>query len=781
MNWSGGQIMLLSKANWNFIGKEKVNFKWDDSSQVSPIIEELLLQRGITTKQAVSKFLKPDLNDLHSPDNLLSIDKAVKRVQIAIQQGEKVLVFGDYDADGVTATTVMIKALQELGAQCDYYIPNRFTEGYGPNEAAFRQAHREGYTLIITVDTGIAAVEEAKVAKELDIDLIITDHHEVQKELPDCYAIIHPKCSPDYLFQELAGVGVAFKFAQALLGYVPKHLLSFVAIGTVADLVPLLDENRILVYYGLKELANTTHYGLKALKQTANIDGIVTEEDIGFVIGPRLNAVGRLQSADMAVELMLTEDPEEAKTIAEEMEVLNRERQQLVQQIVEEAERMLANEAEQGVIVVAKEGWNEGVLGIVASKLVRKWDKPAIVLSIKADQGIAKGSARSIPAFDLFQNCMKVSHLFQQFGGHSQAAGMTLEIAQVKPLHQALNEQIMQLLSEEDYKQELSINSTLPVSQVTLSLIEAIQQLAPFGMHNLKPLFHIKAVPEQPRQIGSMKNHLKLQFKADDKQLDAIGFGIGELYHYLTPRTPINIVGELTINEWNGNRKPQLMIQDMSIDEWQLFDHRGKRQTNLELFVHASPLIYSVGDEQRAQSLGVPHQTYEDDWSSIGELDTLFIFTMPSCLNDLEEVLKQTKPKNIHVCYYVEDSTYLRAFPTRDDFKWMYGFLQQQKVVSLDQELPAFSHTKGWSKEKLLFIIHVFYELRFIHIEGRKIQLVNNPLKRDLQDSKTYQKRMQQAEIERKLYYSNYEQLKNYFTNCMEHLGRPKEELSYGL
>ncbi|NWO13281.1 single-stranded-DNA-specific exonuclease RecJ [Virgibacillus sp.] len=774
--------MLASKANWNFIEQEIANVERDnDSLSISPIIEKLLVQRGVTTKQAVSKFLKPDLEDLHSPDKLLSIDKAVKRVKLAIEQGEKLLVFGDYDADGVTATTVLIKALQELGALCDYYIPNRFTEGYGPNEAAFRQAHREGYTLIITVDTGIAAMEEAKIAQELGMDVIITDHHEVQENVPECYAIIHPKCSPDYLFQELAGVGVAFKFAQALLGYLPKQLLSFVAIGTVADLVPLVDENRILVYNGLKELANTTNPGLKALKQTANINGNVTEEDVGFSIGPRLNAVGRLQSADMAVELMLTEDPQEAITIAEEMEEINSERQQIVQKIVKEAERLLSDKEQQDVIVVAKEGWNEGVLGIVASKLVRKWDRPAIVLSIKPNEGIAKGSARSIPAFDLFHNCMQVNHLFEQFGGHSQAAGMTLALTNVQPLELALNKQIAQQLSESDFKQELNIHATLPVSQINIPLIKEIQQLAPFGMHNSKPLFHIKAIPEQSRQIGSMKNHLKLQFTENNQQLDAIGFGFGELYNYLTPHTPVNIVGELSINEWNGSQKPQLMIQDLSIDEWQLFDHRGKRQANLNEFIHSYSSVFSIGDRTRAESLGIPHKDYQDDWSSLENVDTLILFALPSNLKDLEALLKQIKPKNIHLCYYVKDSIYLRAFPSRDDFKKMYIFLQQKKVVSIDKDLPPFAQTNGWSKDKLLFLIHVFYELHFIQIEGRIIQVEEKPLKKDLQESATYQKRLQQAEIERKLYYSNYEQLKKHFTNCMEHLGSPKEEQSYGL
>jgi single-stranded-DNA-specific exonuclease len=777
-----GEIMLQSKAKWNFVGIEETEVNLvADSLQLSPVIQKLLLQRGITTEQAAAKFLQPDFADLHNPHHLQSIDKATKRVHQAIKQDEKILVFGDYDADGVTATAVLVKALLELGAYCDYYIPNRFTEGYGPNEAAFRHAYEQGYQLIITVDNGIAAIEEAEIAKELGMDLIITDHHEIQDQLPDCYAIIHPKCSPNYPFHELAGVGVAFKFAQSLLGYFPYQFLDYVAIGTIADLVPLIDENRILAYHGLRALTHTKHIGLKALKQVSKVEGTVTEEDVGFLIGPRLNAVGRLQSADMAVDLLLTEDPDDAREIAHTIEALNEERQLLVQQIVTEAEQMLAGQEDQDVIIVAKEGWNEGVLGIVASKLVRKMDRPAIVLTLKVEEGIAKGSARSISAFNLFENCMQVRHLFNTFGGHSQAAGMTLPIEQIGSLQQALNKQISEELQPDDFKQEIQISQTISLSEITIELIEDIQRLAPFGMHNPKPLFHIRETPIQPKQIGSMKNHLKLQFKNEKTMLDGIGFGIGELFHYLTPQTIVHVVGELSINEWNGHRKPQIMIEDICIADWQLFDHRGKKAVDLAIFVHTNSTCAAVGDKLQAQSLGIPHRTYEDDWSNLKQIDTLFIFSMPEKWSDLEEILIETKPKNIHLCYYIEDSTYLRAFPSRDDFKWMYHKLLIYKSIHIDRKLPALAQSRGWNKDKLLFIIHVFYELQFIHIEDRIIKLNPHPAKRNLQDSETYQKRLQQAEIERILYYSTYEEVKNYFAKYMDHLGSPKEEPSYGL
>lgn len=360
--------MLESKTKWEFLNEPNESIQLSD---YSPITAQLLTQRGIMTDETAKQFINPDLAALNSPEALSMIDKAALRVHQAIADQEKILVFGDYDADGVSSTALLLKVLQELNASCDFYIPNRFTEGYGPNEAAFKVAAEQGVKVIITVDTGIAAIHEAEVAKELGIDLIITDHHELQDELPDAYATINPKCSPDYPFQELAGVGVAFKFAERLLGYFPEHLLDFVAIGTIADLVPLVDENRVLAYFGLQKLTTTTNIGLRALKKLCKIEGNVTEENVGFLLGPRINAVGRLQDASLAVELLMTGDAGEATEIAEMIQTINEERQQIVSTIVEEAEQMINFSGEKSVIMVAKEGWNEGVLGIVASRLVQ--------------------------------------------------------------------------------------------------------------------------------------------------------------------------------------------------------------------------------------------------------------------------------------------------------------------------------------------------------------------------------------------------------------------------
>lgn len=777
-----GEFMLQSKANWKYTTTQDNTLHWvDDSMALSPIIKALLQQRGITTVESAAKFLSPNIKNLYSPTGIASIEKASNRVHQAIEQTEKILIFGDYDADGVSSTTLMLKALQELGADCDYYIPNRFKEGYGPNENAFKEAYKNGFTLIITVDTGIASVMEAAVAKQLGIDLIITDHHEPQEELPDAFAILHPKCSPDYLFKELAGVGVAFKFAEQLLGYFPKHLLDLAAIGTITDLVPLVDENRILAFYGLHALTITKNPGIKALKQLCKIEGNVTEEHVGFLIGPRINAVGRLQDADLAVQLLMTEDQDIANQIAEEIQDINQERQQIVSNIVTEAEKMVDPNVKKGVIIVAKEGWNEGVLGIVASKLVRKFDRPAIVLAIKPDTAEVKGSARSIPAFDFFTNCMKIRNLFTHFGGHAQAAGMTFPIENIPQIQNDLDEIIKQQLTEEDFKHIIEISDIISISDINEKLVSDINQLAPFGMKNPKPVFQIEDIPTDVRLIGSTKSHLKLHFKQDNMQLEGIGFGMGELHPHISSQTALKVVGELGINEWNGNKKAQIVMQDMKIEDWQLFDHRGKKDVDILPYVKNNIRNIIISNQEEQIIPRVDQITYETDVSTLTETDALYIFDLPNDLDRLQKIIETTKPVNIHACLYVENSTYLKTFPSRVEFKWFYALVHQRRELDLKQELSSIMRAKGWSKEHIIFISKVFSELGFVTIDNGIVHIKSNPVKADLQDSMLYQERLNKSHIEKVLYYSNYEELKKWFANCMDHLKSHEEEFTYGL
>ncbi len=768
--------MLHSKAKWKPLDIDpSIEFRKDIPLDISPVVEKLLLQRGIHSASEAERFLFPSLEHLHDPGKLADIEKASERVKEAIDNGEKILIYGDYDADGVTATTVMMKALEELGANVAYYIPNRFKEGYGPNEKAFREAYHNGFTVIITVDNGIAAIGEADIAKALGIDLIITDHHEVQGELPDAFAIIHPVLSPEYPYKELAGVGVAFKFAQYLLGYFPKHLLEYTAIGTIADLVPLTGENRVLAYFGLKALTRSTSPGIYALKQICRIEGNVKEDDVGFRIGPRLNAVGRLQDAGLAVNILLTETTEEAIEMADEIEQLNQQRQRIVDEITEEAIQMVDSE-QLGVLIVYNENWNEGVLGIVASNLVKKFDRPAIVLKLNRETGELKGSARSIPAFDLFENCMKVRHLFTKFGGHSQAAGMTIPLEHIEELQKKLDRFITEQLTEDDFKQEISVSGELKISDITERLIEDIERLAPFGIGNPKPIFKINHIPTEKRQIGSKRNHLKLQFHRDGNTLDGVGFSMGDLYHHISPNTPLQAVGELNMNEWNGHRKPQLLIRDMKIDEWQLFDYRGRRNIDFSFLEGKNVVMVS---ENPITTYTFPRIDYES--VIIAEADHLILFDLPDHLDQLGNIVKKVKPTNIYAAFQLNQSTYLKTFPKREDFVWLYALIHKRKSLNIKENIDWIIRTKSWSKENILFMLEVFSDLEFITVNEEVAFLNPNPVKKELESSTVYQKRLRQLEIEQTLYYSNYEQCKNWFKPYLDDLKRPKEETINGL
>lgn len=768
--------MLHSEKKWTYLEMVETDELFQKELSISPVTERLLKQRGIMSSEEAKRFLRPELAHLQDPLDLADMERTKERIFDAIDKGERILVYGDYDADGVTSTTVLLETLQELGAFCDFYIPNRFTEGYGPNEGAFRQAKESGVSVIITVDNGIAAVHEAQVAKELGIDLIITDHHEIQEEVPDAYAILHPKCAPDYEFKELAGVGVAFKLAEVLLGYFPEKFLDLVAIGTVADMVPLVSENRILTKFGLDQLTRTKRPGLMALKEIANVKNPVSEQDIGFLIGPRLNAVGRLQDADLAVDLLMCNDFEEAKVIAEEVQNINVERQRIVGQTTKEVDALIKSSYETlpGVLIVSGTDWNEGVLGIVASQLVRKYNRPAIVLRKDEENNRLKGSARSIPPFDFFEHCMSARELFTNFGGHSQAAGMMFPIDSLPALQAHLDEAINTVLEGEEYIEELPIAVELDIEELTESLVGEVEQLAPFGMANQKPLFELKAIPTDIRQLGNEKKHLKMQFSDGGHSIEGIGFGKGDLYEQIAPETTVSIVGELGINEWNGFRKVQIIIRDLEVREWQLFDYRGKKDLpavfNTDIDDGASLALYNttipnVMSENATLLSYADLVGYETDLSSV---QTVFLYDLPLDLKVLQSTLQNIQPERIYTFFYVADSSYLNAPPNREEFTWFYKLLLQWKQIDLAKDTrKILQHTK-WSEMTLEFIIDVFVDLAFISKEGERILPVEKPEKRELDSSIVYQQRIEQAKVEQKLYYSTYAELKRWFEEASE-------------
>ncbi|WP_347549454.1 single-stranded-DNA-specific exonuclease RecJ [Pseudalkalibacillus hwajinpoensis] len=777
--------MLRSKTRWRVAESDETSIdRLQSELGVSRLASSLLVNRGITEKEEARKFLYKENLSYHDPFLMDGMRESVDRIKQAITNNESILIFGDYDADGVSSTTVLVYTLKELGATFDYYIPNRFTEGYGPNEAAFRQAKEEGYQLIVTVDTGISGVHEAEVAKEIGIDLIITDHHEPPPVLPDAFATINPKkpgCG--YPFKGLAGVGVAFKLAQALLERIPGHLLEIAAMGTIADLVPLQDENRLIASEGIRALQNSTKPGIKALLEVCGLKGQeLNEEHLGFGIGPRLNAAGRLDSADPAVELLTTDDSELAEQLATDIDALNKTRQELVntmsQEAIEEVESKYLSDENNRVLIIAKESWNAGVIGIVASRLVEKYYRPTIVMSIDREKGVAKGSARSIEAFDMFANLSECRDILPNFGGHPMAAGMTIDLDYLESLRSRLNEQALEKLTEEDLTPLTKVDLHCRVEDVTLETIEEMNLLAPFGVSNPKPIVMLKEVNlSQIRRIGSKDNHLKVALEENGSTLDGVGFHFGYAFEEIASRAAVSVIGQLSVNEWNGLRKPQIFVKDIAVNEWQLFDYRGIRDLKKRLEgLLLNKLIMVSFQKNTVSKLKLENwQEYIISPPFQGQnLAFQNKYVMLLDLPDLEEDLIELfrfggLPDRTYAVFEHEEDHFFSTLPSREDFKWYYAFLMKRESFHL-RDAERLAKHKGWSKETVHFMSEVFFELNFVTMDDGLISLNSQSVKSELTSSKTYRSKLEQAKLENDFCYSSYHALKSWFdqsVNCV--------------
>ncbi|MBY0146742.1 single-stranded-DNA-specific exonuclease RecJ [Neobacillus niacini] len=774
--------MLKSKTRWIVRESDQQLVKTlENELKITPLVASLLINRGLDTVDSARYFLFGK-EQFHDPFLLKGMDTAVHRIRQAIENQEPILIFGDYDADGVSSTTLLMLTLKDLGANVQFYIPNRFTEGYGPNEPAFRSAAESGVKLIITVDTGISAIHEAGIAKELGLDLIITDHHEPGPVLPEALAIIHPKL-PDsiYPFRELAGVGVAFKLAHALYGELPEHLLEIAVIGTIADLVSLKDENRLIAKKGLEKLKVTKNKGLRAILKVAGVDPLnINEETIGFTLAPRINAVGRLENADMAVELLLSDDPYEAESMALEIDELNKTRQSIVNTITLEAIEEVENNFpidSNSVLVIGKEGWNAGVIGIVASRLVEKFYRPTIVLSFDREKGLAKGSARSIEGFDLFKNLSECRDILPHFGGHPMAAGMTLNLEDVSELRQRLNQLANEQLTPENFVPITLLDHQIKVDEINLSSLDELNLLAPFGMDNPKPKVLIRNVQiSTMRKIGSEQNHLKVMVNDNGTNLDGIGFGLGQLVDHISPASKISIIGELAINEWNNIRKPQIFIHDVSVETWQLFDHRGVKRIHTMMSTipkeNRKYIVFNKDQLDKINSDFTSEVILVQDEAEAMAFDThnanIVLVDLPPSKELLCHLFNGKQPARIYAYFQKENSDFFSTIPTRDHFKWFYGFLLKKGPIDLGRHGDEIAKHRGWSSETVTFMSKVFSELDFVTINNGFITLNKQSQKRDLTDSMTYQTKQAQYALERDLLFSSFGQLKSWFDQVIE-------------
>lgn len=537
---------------------------------ISAFIAQALINRGVTDETAATEFLQAGTEGITDPYLLKDMHTAVTRIMQAIEQREKITVYGDYDVDGITACAIVYKTLIRLGADVAYYIPDRQNEGYGLNDAALLQLIGTGTKLVITVDCGVSAVKEVNaVAGRLDI--VITDHHQPPVELPAATAIINPKqpaCS--YPEKNLAGVGVAFKLCQALWqgcnGLDSKFYdyLDIVAIGTIADIVPLTGENRVLVKIGLRQLAATENTGITALLSVCGLAGKpVDSGSVGFVIAPRLNAAGRVSQAAAGVELLITDDPAKACELASLLDEENAARQAIEKTILAKAEEQLATmDIEQAkVLVLAGEEWHSGVIGIVASRLVERYYKPVVMISLR--EGYGKGSCRSIPAFDMYEALTQCSDLLTQFGGHRQAAGLTIPAENITGLRERLTAVATASLSAADYIPVLKIDSCVPLAEITAAFMEQLTCLEPYGFGNPSPVFACRNIPlGEKRLVGQQGRHLKLKLKQDSVN-DVIAWNLGELADSLGCNHNIDLVFVPKYNEWQGQKKLQLTAHDV--------------------------------------------------------------------------------------------------------------------------------------------------------------------------------------------------------------------------
>ncbi|MDR0846749.1 MAG: single-stranded-DNA-specific exonuclease RecJ [Lactobacillales bacterium] len=613
---------------------------------------------GLADQISAHNGLKnPDatLEDMNDPFLLTGMDEAVERILAAVENEERIYIYGDYDCDGITSTVILLETLRELGAEnVDYYIPNRFLDGYGPSMRKYEEIAPD-IDLLITVDNGVSGLAEVAYLKEHGVDVILTDHHELPAELPAADVIIHTHLSPDYPDKTLAGVGVAFKLAWGLLGEFPENALDLLAIGTVADMVSLLDENRIFVKYGIKALRKTKRKGIKALLNRAGQDlATLNEETIGFTIGPRINAVGRLlENPGLVVDFLMSDDDEAIETTADLIEATNKERQRLVEEMADTAEKMV--EPTDPLIIVWHEGWGEGLCGLVASRLMQKFSKPTIVLTIKYD--IAKGSARSFEPFDLFASLTELKPLFEKVGGHALAAGMSIKVENLETLKQEMFKLAEKVdLSEGLGKDVIEIN----LEDIDVKLIESLDKLAPFGMDNPKiEVLTRDVTASNIKIIGQKRNHLKMQLGSS---VSALAWNEGENDYEFTSSN-LDVVGKLSVNEWNSVKSAQLIIEDYKIDGVQFFDFRSKaRKAQLQKIDTSDALVID-----------------KPQLVNVKDYDRVFITSDP-------------------------------RIPTRDEFNNLYKFLSEHKKLDKQGLLDA-SQQLRIDLPTLSAMINIFYEL----------------------------------------------------------------------
>ncbi len=625
-------------------------YKWKIDTQYTGanLIEEILCHRGIYGKEQVDKFLSPTREELHSPYLLNDMKKAVERITQCKQNHKHIVIYGDYDVDGITSTSILYMFLKKAHYDVSYYIPNRQTEGYGLNKEAIAKIS-EYADLIITVDTGIAAIEELEFAGSIGIDIIITDHHECQDEMPKGYCVINPKRKDStYPFNALAGVGVTFKLIHALA--IHEHIeeeiweyIDLVAIGTIADVVPLIHENRVMTYLGFEAIQNTKNIGLRALIQVTGESDVkekITSNKIAYQIGPRINAAGRLSDAKIGVELFTSKDETSAKRLAEMLNDENKKRQDMEAGILEQAEEYIKNHIDvtrEKIFVVVGKEWHHGVIGIVASKIMSKYYRPTIILT--EEDGVLSGSARSIEGFNIFEAIHGMQEYLLRFGGHEMAAGLSLQVENLDIFRNRMSHYASELIDEEMLIPSMKIDFKLNAKEVKLDFCEMLEKLEPYGAYNPVPLFSIRGKVQAVQTMGQNNQHLRLTLEQDDTILQAVGFYKGYFADYLSLGEEVVVACEIIKNVWHNKVNVQLRIKDIQSTEQEVLKSK-----------YYMSLYHYLKDPSE---MNEPYINLIKDNRSLGHTNVINVYTEEGLTKVCETLKNNSKNVNLSfkICY----------------------------------------------------------------------------------------------------------------------------------
>ena len=577
--------------NWRFAPHDESRIRsLAGALNVSPLLAQVLLSRGYETPESARDFLAARLIDLHPPEQLPGIDAATDQVLSALESGRRITIYGDYDVDGTTATSILWHCLRMLNANVDYYIPSRTEEGYGLNQEAIRKLSEEDPDrLLISVDCGIASVDEGRLASELGMDLIVTDHHQMGETLPEAVALVHPRLPGSvYPFGDLCGAGVAFKLAWSIcqrrgedgkatprMREFLKQAVGLAAIGTVADVVPLLDENRVLVRYGLESLSERPPLGIRTLMKAAEMDTDkpLEAEDVAFTLGPRINAAGRLGQARLAVELLTTDDPERAQQLADYLNQLNKQRQTVERRIFKQAREQVESHPDwldHPTLVIAHEEWHPGVIGIVANRVAEHFEKPTFLVAIDPATQQGQGSGRSHAGFNLHEALQSCKEYLLKFGGHQAAAGLRIRADGLEGFREALRLHAVEFHKPSSTELELRIDAEIRLADVSHRAVSELNRLGPFGHRNHRPRFAATRVELDgpPRKMGEGERHLSLDLRQHDTRIRAVAFGKGDWADEIAKvNGPLAITFEPNINRWRGRESVQLFLLDWQADE----------------------------------------------------------------------------------------------------------------------------------------------------------------------------------------------------------------------